>query len=518
MDNHAPFRMMTRRPLAGFSVLFGLGCALAAQFGLHPSFLFVAILSALAVAVPLRKSGVGLGVLLAVVFCAGLYHAGLYRQVWLDSLDGLSGPQHVELRGRLSGDPSWFERKGRPQTAISVFGRINEKERAKVRVVFSGHLTDTFLHGEEWSFSGRLYPYRHRGKYAGVMYVQTFERDARRLKRADVFFRTCQHLRHKGRELLGLGLNDFPQGRGLLQAMLLGDRSEVRGDLKGAFIDSGTLHLFALSGLHVAIIALVLVGALKFAGVTRPYWGLVLIPVLLVYVAMTGMRSSTLRAFVMASIYWGAPLVRRRPDALSALALAAFLILLMDPLQVSDPGFVLSFSVVGLLIVVCGRFREWLLPVDYEGKGQTFRWHAQFYMRSLVLSSSAAWMASFPLALFYFGRASLIGPLANLLAVPLSFLIVLTGGLVLLTGGIVPLGAEILNHANRIFLSLLCAVASFFADLPFGSVRVESMRSWQLACWYIGAACLLAGKQKSFRFFGAALLLVFAGSFFLGAD
>jgi competence protein ComEC len=231
---------------------------------------------------------------------------------------------------------------------------------------------------------------------------------------------------------------------------------------------------------------------------------------------MTGMRPSTLRAFVMVSVYWGGPLLRRKPDAPVALALAAMVVLLLDPTQATDPGFVLSFSVVGFLMVAVARFREWFVPEEYQLEGRSIGRNLKFYGHSLLFSSTVAWAASFPLALFYFKRASLIGPLANLLAVPLSFVIVLSGGISLLVGGIFPQVAVLLNHANRLFLAGLCGMAEFFGSIPFGCVRVESMSGWQVLAWYVGLALLLARKQKSHRLVGAFLLLAFVGGFWRG--
>jgi ComEC/Rec2-related protein len=358
---------------------------------------------------------------------------------------------------------------------------------------------------------GRYYPYQHRAKYAGVLYVKTSER----LSEAPLMYRGCALLRGRARAILSAGLDDFPKERGLLSAMLLGCRAGVQGAVRDDFIQSGTLHLFALSGLHVGIIALLLIGVLRSAGLDRKYWGLVLVPVLWVYVVMTGMRPSTVRAFIMASVYWGGPLLGRRPDAASAWALAAAMVLLLDPMQVLDPGFILSFAVVGFLIVGCARFRGWLIPADYGLEGRTVRRKVQFYLRSLLLSSGVAWAASFPLALFYFHRASLVGPLTNLVAVPLSFVIVLTGGLSLLFGGWIPVVAELLNHAARFFLMGLCAVCSFFASIPGGALSLERMPAELIFCWY-GALLFLLQKQKSHRLVGAGLLLAFAGGVWIG--
>lgn len=518
MSKPAPFKILTRRPLVGVSFAFASGCGLVSRCDVDLLLLLFILPALLLISAIFRRHFSGLISLYVAVVCAGALHGGLYRAAWLD-VPSVRAAVSGKVQGVIRGDPSFFDKNGQLQTAVVVAGTFLELNgmavQARMRVVCSGHVTNEFRHGEQWQFSGRFYPYRHRGRYAGVLYVKNAETDALFLKEANGFFRMCHLLRDKGGDLLGLGLADFPQTQGLMRAILLGIRTEVRGDVRQIFINSGTLHLFALSGLHVGIIALLLIGLLKSVGVTRPYWGLFLIPVLLLYVVVTGLRSSALRAFIMASVYWGGPLIRRRPDAPLALALAALVVLGLDPVQVFDPGFVLSFAVVGLLILGCGRFKEWLLSEDYQLAGRSFGRNLAFYGRSLLLSSSVAWAASFPLALFYFHRASLVGPFANLLAVPLAFVIVLTGGMTMVVGAVCPLAAELFNHANRLFLAGLCALTEWFSSVPFARLEVKSMQVWQVLFWYVGLAFLLAVKTKSHRVLGAILLLLFIGGFWV---
>ncbi len=152
--------------------------------------------------------------------------------------------------------------------------------------------------------------------------------------------------------ILAKGLESYPEHIGLLQALLLGYRNELPRYLHEKFAATGTMHIFAISGLHVGIMAILFMAVFKAAGVSRYQWVLYLAPILIFYVLLTGMKASAIRACVMALVYWSAYLFKRRSDAYSSLALAAVFIILVSPKELIAPGFIFSFVVVtGLLFL-----------------------------------------------------------------------------------------------------------------------------------------------------------------------
>jgi ComEC/Rec2-related protein len=305
----------------------------------------------------------------------------------------------------------------------------------------------------------------------------------------------------RGREafarILERGVSDYPDEVAVLKALLLGYRADLPPAWEQRFSRTGTLHVFAISGLHVGVMAILVIGVLRAFGLSREHWVLVVIPILILYTVGTGMKASAVRACVMALAYWSSTLVQRRPDAPSALALAAILIAAAEPGQVVSMGFVLSFSVVGgilLLVPILGEpLRKWLQPDPWLTTPEPLptrigRWAAD-KAGTLAVLSIACWAVSFPLTARFFHVLSPIGLVGNLVVVPGAFLIVLTGCLSLLGRAVSPFLSEVFNHANRVFVSGLLYTIEAMDAVPGGWRYVPRIGWGWIAAWY---AMLLA--------------------------
>ncbi len=161
---------------------------------------------------------------------------------------------------------------------------------------------------------------------------------------------------------LGLPVEDEPLR--LLWAMTLGWRTAFTGDISEPFLRAGTMHLFAIDGLRIALISGMLVALLRVLQVSRGWCGVVAIPVIWFYTAATGWESSAIRASVMMTIVLGGWALKRPGDTINSLAAAAFLILLWEPRQLFEASFQLSFFVVliiALMLVPLNRLVDrWL--------------------------------------------------------------------------------------------------------------------------------------------------------------
>ena len=173
-----------------------------------------------------------------------------------------------------------FDRKWR-SNCVSFLAQFNDGRRGLIKVVCYGHYPDRFLRGEKWKFSGRFYAYNYRFRFSGALYVNSTENNSSQIESAHWMSRKFySELRDCFSEVLGRGIDKSGIGFSVSRAMLLGERDGISKDLQSDFINSGTLHLFALSGLHVGVIAILLIAILKVFGITRIYWGAILIPLL----------------------------------------------------------------------------------------------------------------------------------------------------------------------------------------------------------------------------------------------
>ncbi len=314
------------------------------------------------------------------------------------------------------------------------------------------------------------------------------------------FLAWCRHWRESAALRLEQGIGDKTLQLAVLRSLVLGYRNEIPADTYACFKRTGSLHIFAISGLHVGIIGLLLAIALKSVGVPRDWFGVWLIPLLFVYVAATGMKASALRAAVMAAVFLLAPLFRRKPDIPTSVAFAAILLLLLDPHQLQSAGFVFSFVVVAFIVMVYS-----VVP-DHWLKGGWVR----NYGVSLAITSVAASLASIPMTAYYFGRFSPIALLGNLAVVPLTFCIVLSGWLSIL----IPPASVVFNHASVAFINVMLWSVEALDRFPGSSLAVDKPPAVAIVLWYVSLIYLLVHatcrRQRIFAMAGAGFAVLFA--------
>jgi competence protein ComEC len=220
-----------------------------------------------------------------------------------------------------------------------------------------------------------------------------------------------------------------PDGGALLAATMLGRTALLPTDAKEAFAATGTLHLFAISGLHIAGMAAALLWLAKRARLPELPSGLVILALLWLYVQVTGASPSSVRAWIMAAFLWGGRASSRDTPPLQSLALACAVTLILAPEACTDAGFQLSYAaVLGIIAAggpaanLCARptEEERLTPAEAQTATQKLRWRARKFLLGGLCVSLAATIAGVPLTLGLFGSASWGGVFVNLVLVPLS--------------------------------------------------------------------------------------------------
>lgn len=366
-------------------------------------------------------------------------------------------------------------------------------------------------YGERWQFAGHW----KMGRRGPVLY--TSWRYARRLGegQGNPILAACYSLRHRGRRVLSRGLEDRPVESGLLGALLLGYRNRLDPALQRAFSVTGTMHVFAISGLHVGVVAAMLGAALRLSGVSREKWVLVLVPALLFYTVITGMRASAVRASVMAVCLALGPMLGRRSDPPSALALAALLILAAAPGQLGDPGFQLSFVVVaGILLWLrwANLPVKWVIPDPWLPPGRIRRnapGRVAVWALRLLLVSLAAWWASAPLAARYFHIFSPIAVPANLILIPAVSLAVLSGALSLVLGSVWAGMSVVLNRFGGSLIRAAAHFVELLQQVPAGHMQIGGFPLWLAVPWYgvVAVAAIGGWNRRARRAMLAVVLL-----------
>lgn len=281
-------------------------------------------------------------------------------------------------------------------------------------------------------------------------------------------------IRENMKQTLTAGIDD-PVVANLLVGMVLGDVSELPEPIQEEFRGTGTFHLFSVSGLHVGMLAAILWFVLRIARIPRQHAALIIIPTLFFYALMTGLGPASVRSAVMGAIVIGGFLARRPALILNNLFAAGFLILLWDTNQLFSAGFQLSFSVVAMIVLLAPLFTARLeslflpdpfIPRKLLSRPQRLYAKGGEKFASLAAVSLAAWLGSLPLTLGYFHLVSFTALPANLLAVPISFGIMIVAILSLVAGIFNPGAAVIFNNCNLGLSWLLLGVVHFFASLP----------------------------------------------------
>src|SRR5437870_4251530 len=279
------------------------------------------------------------------------------------------------------------------------------------------------------------------------------------------------------------GLENTPEVQSFLSGIVLGLRHQTPENIEEPFQQTGTLHLFAVAGLHVGIVAALLwMLATTVARLPRKWATAIVIPLVFFYAAVTGLHVSSIRAAAMASILLGGLFFERKAFLANSLAAAAFFLLCWDTNELFSTGFQLSFAVVGAIVLFADPlFRLlqcWAAPDPFLPRTLLRgprRWmHSSFEWLCRGASVSlAAWIGSLPFILWYFHLVTPVSLFANLLVVPIAFFVLAIALLSLLSTPLLPWLAVIFNNANWFLAKLVLWIVQMFAQLPGGHFYVQ---------------------------------------------
>ncbi len=298
----------------------------------------------------------------------------------------------------------------------------------------------------------------------------------------------------------GLPVEDEPLR--LIWAMVLGWKPALTDEVSEPFMRSGTLHIFAISGLHIALIAGILISVFRVFRIPREACGLLVIPLIWFYTAATGWQASAIRSTVMMTVILGGWMLRRPTNLLNSLAAAGLIILVWDPRQLFQAGFQLSFFVVlGLALITppIEKLRrrllepDPLLPLELRPRWERWLRYALGYLTSSLATSLAAWLGSVPLIAYYFFMITPVSLLANLLIVPLSSVGLASSLGSLACGDWLPWLTELFNHSSWLWMKCMIELSTWSASLPSAFFFVRPPHWHEFVIYYGALAALLSG-------------------------
>lgn len=325
-----------------------------------------------------------------------------------------------------------------------------------------------------------------------------------------------------------------PRVAGILRAMLLGDRSFVDQSESVDFQKTGVFHVLVVAGLHVGALAFFLIWFSRRLQLPRVISTVAILCVLAAYVAVVEQRPPVLRAALMTAIVALGSLAYRRLELLNSAALAALILLIAKPKSALDTSFQLSFLAIGCIAALAlpwlqlriqpyaRALREWrdvTCDAAHDPQRAQFRLDLRDFAsiftyaftprparlaqdatmkcfslsiriaEAFVLTLVLQW-GMLPLMARDFHRVSLLGPFANLFAVPITGLIVPIGFVGLLLSSLFHSLAKLVALPLIWLVELQNRIVSFFANLPHSNYRIPAPPHWVVFFFFASALVL----------------------------
>lgn len=310
--------------------------------------------------------------------------------------------------------------------------------------------------------------------------------------------RFCGAASGRFESILRRGLDAQPHLADLHVAMLLGRKDALAREQRDWFVRSGTMHLFAISGLHVAAIAVAFHTLLILARLpSRPRF-FAATALLWLYVEITGAQPSAVRAFWMITCLLGARQLRAPTNSLSALAISALGVLIVAPHQLFGAGFQMSYGIVAALLLYGVPLQEkwhaawqpWahLPPASRDWRHHTWEDGVRLGLAALALGLAAT-LVSTPATVGFFGVFTPGGFFVNLLLVPAASIVIFSGVASLIVGLLgFGVASVLFNHSAALVLSLMEGTVVAALRVPGASWTARFTPAWLAAA--AGAALL----------------------------
>jgi competence protein ComEC len=287
-----------------------------------------------------------------------------------------------------------------------------------------------------------------------------------------------------------------PVSGALLEGLLIGERRQLPPTLLADFRQAGVLHILAISGFNVALVAGSAYLLLRITRVPTPLAAGLALGILTAFAAVVGPQPSVMRATVMGGLFLAAGLLGRESRVWNSLAVALLVLLVLDPGSLAEPGLQLSFAATAGLLYL-GPWLRARLPA----------WCPAPLANALGVSAGAQ-LAVTPVMLAHWGQLSPLGIIANLVVVPLAALLTTGGLLALALATISATLAHLVFQSLWLLLVALRLLVRGFAVLPGAVLSLPPPPPWAIVVQglALASAPLARGAAAGFVVIGLAAL------------
>jgi len=252
----------------------------------------------------------------------------------------------------------------------------------------------------------------------------------------------------------------YPVQNHFLSAVLIGMKARIPATIKEIFRKSGTIHLLAISGLHVGLFTLMLLILFINLRIPRKVSFILILFFIILYNLIIGYRAPILRATIMFMALIICYFFDRDKNYLNSLALAALIILLIDPLAINSISFQMSFLATAGIIIYS--------PVIYDLFKRYIKWENKIFkfFISIFIASLSAQVFIFPVLLYTFQKFSYIALITNLLAIPLTGIILFITLLSYFFFHLIPIVASLLSNISNLLIAIMVYILNFVSKVP----------------------------------------------------
>lgn len=315
------------------------------------------------------------------------------------------------------------------------------------------------------------------------------------------------------REAVTVGLDEDSRSAKVIRAIVIGEQPPDADELVAAFRNSGTLHIFSVSGMHVAMVGSAAWFLLRMLGVPRRWAVLALLPLVFGYSWITGNSPPAVRSAWMMSVFLMAFVFRREPDLLNSLGAVLLAAMLWDGNLLFQPGVQLSYGVVAAIaagtawatrmFAWTGKKEEYL-PDDLITGWRGIWLKARKRFATFLGVSTAAWVGSTPLTIWHFGLLTPVALIATGVLGPLVFVLLCVALVSAAVHPMAPGATAFLNRWNGAVADGCVVSAEWLSGIPGSHFDTRSSGVPKLLVYDLdygaGAACFSGGKEGAVLF------------------
>lgn len=502
-----------QRSLTLFVAAYVAGIICSVQLHLSPviGFGVAMVLCIAAFLIPVESGQRILLILVAGIFTVGLVRTMVYRQVLYNDLSRYAKGKLVYVQGTVDSDPIVIKNGCRFVIKASMVETYNREYPVTGRSVvtlyrpyYGNSAVRVPFYGENVRIHGRL-SVPMEGNGTGTNYKAYLARQ-KVFSEVSAIAGEC-YVKPSGKWSIGSMAASFkssirkqayalfsPIHAEMLLGILLGSYSALPLELQNAFMRSGTMHLLAASGFNCSVLLAIFGYLLRRLSAPKVVVNILLIAVIWAFTIVAGAGPSIVRASVMVTAYLSAYLFWRSADSVNTVLIAALAILAINPLQLYDVGFQLSFmavlSIILVMPVVQHRVLDWLSPGRFEERIEslppvyiTMR-TAQCIAGAVVLSIVAG-LGTWPLTASYFNYISIVSPIANALTAILVILLTITGMIAMVAGSYVPAAGHALAGPADFIMNCMTGVVTHLGGHHWSVTAVKSPPAFAVIAYFI---------------------------------